>query len=306
MKFKSTFYLLLVFLIASNVYSQEISVIYISGDAYTSRLVDGKEKYTKIVYGPIQNVEKVILKANAELRLVNGSNEIAELKGDTSIDLPDIMFKTVESNSVFSKFCAYFGTFFSEHSSAESKSYYQNNIYAISRGAGSAPSLDFPLAGVLPFDASQSLPFSWTHACDSCEYIVNIYNYATRSSVYAWTTDKHSVVLEKPENYLKPDTKYYWNVSISGEEMEYQNVIFTMASVDDYQNKVDQLNQELKTASVPISEATKAIYVMSDFENQGLMNYGIYYGLRQKEQHPENAEIADFLDRFWFDNLIEK
>jgi hypothetical protein len=166
------------------------------------------------------------------------------------------------------------------------------------------PFLDFPLTGELALTDSP-LPFIWTHACDSCEYVVNVYEYSSRTPVYAWTTDKNRVALENPKHYLKPNTKYYWTVTISGAEMEYKTNIFTTASPDDYKRKVDAIEVDMKNSGLESAVIPNTIFVLSELEQAGYTNFAIYYGLKQIENYPEDLLLANYVERFWYDSLVE-
>ena len=46
-------------------YGQQISVMHFAGDAYTYNTDDSKVKYNKIVFGPLPNADKILVKENA-------------------------------------------------------------------------------------------------------------------------------------------------------------------------------------------------------------------------------------------------
>ena len=285
-------------------YGQQISVMHFAGDAYTYNTDDSKVKYNKIVFGPLPNADKILVKENATLKLLNEENEVCEVTEEGEYDIKTLKFVKGKSNSLFNKFCDYFHSFFINHSSSESKSNYKNSIHAISRGALSPPQLDFPIDGFLPA-TSGNMDFSWSHSCEACQYVVTIYDLETRASVYAWTTVEHKVTLENVDQFLLPNKKYYWTVTISGQEMEYPISRITVGEKGDYDTHISNLNKEILQSQLNLDVATKAIYIMSYLAEQDLMNYAIYYGQQQTEMNDENKILADFVERFWYDALTE-
>lgn len=283
---------------------QQISVMHFAGDAYTYNTNDSKVKYNKIVFGPLPNADKILVKENASLKLLNEENEICEVTEEGEYDIKSLKFVKTKSNSLFNKFCDYFHSFFINHSSSESKSNYKNSIHAISRGALSPPQLDFPIDGLVPV-TSGNMNFSWSHSCDACQYVVTIYDLETRASVYAWTTKDHNVTLENVDQFLLLNKKYYWTVTISGQEMEYPISRITVGEKGDYDAQISYLNKEISQSKLDLDAATKAIFIMSYLAEQDLMNYAIYYGQQQTEKNVDNKVLADFVERFWYDALTE-
>ena len=296
---------LIVFALFTNlIIGQSLSVIHMTGESYTVKTVDGKEKYNKIVFGPIGLAEKLIVKEGATVRLMNDEKQVLDLNQEGSYLVQDLKFTPVEENSIFSKFCDYFHSFFVNHSSAESKANYRNSIYAISRGNVPPPYLDFPLNGSVPYSDSV-FPFIWTHACEDCEYIITVYDYETRSPVYASTTNENRVEVSDVKSYFKPNTKYYWTVTISGEEMEYKTNIFTTAVKQEYEKTLAGITSDLSSSDFKATPTTETIYVISELQERGLTNFAVYYGLQQLNKYPDNLQLKDFVERFWYDTLVE-
>lgn len=281
---------------------QEISVMHFEGEAYTYNTTVSKVKYDKIVFGPLPDADKILVKENASLKLLNDKNEICEVSEEGEYEISNLKFIAAEPNSLFDKFCDYFHSFFINHSSSESKSNYKNSIHAISRGALSPPQLDFPLDGMLP-STNGDIQFYWSHSCESCKYVVTIYDLETRASVYAWTTEGHSVTLASSDQFLMSNKKYYWTVTISGQEMEYPISRLTIGDKEGYDTQVKQLEKEAN--DLKLDTSTKTIYIMSYFADQNLLNYAIYYGQQERVKHASNKTLSDFVDRFWYDALTE-
>lgn len=283
---------------------QQISVMHYDGDAFTYNTNDSKVKYKKVVFGPLPDADKILIKENSALKLVNENNEICEIIEEGEYDINKLAFVKAESNSLFDKFCTYFHSFFISHSSAESKSSYKNSIHAISRGALSPPQLDYPLDGMIP-STSGNINFSWSHSCEACKYVVTIYDLETRASVYAWTTEAHEVTLSNVNQFLMPGKNYYWTVTVSGQEMEYPISRITVGEKGGYEAHISKLEKEISDSNLELNEATKAIYIMSYLEDQDLINYAIYYGQQLRNSNPDDKVLSDFVDRFWYDTLSE-
>lgn len=285
--------------------AQAISVIHIQGDAYAYSNAGEKEVYSKLVYGPLKNSSKIIVKEKSSVKLVGEDNQICELTEEGTYPISDLNFAKVKSNTIFDKFCDYFHSFFVSHASSESKSNYRNNIYAISRGNTPPPSLDFPLSGIVPIDAG-SLPFIWTHACDSCEYIFTVNDYKTREIVYTIMTKDHKVEIENSVKYFVPNHRYYWSVKIVGMDMEYENIPFTMSENGAYSANIDSIEKELSKDISGLAPAARMIYTMSELDAIGQENYALLYGLKLQKSNPNDASIADLFERYWYDILLEK
>ncbi len=297
--------LILVLACCCHLYSQSVSVIHIEGEAYSVTQKDGKEQYIKLMYGPLKHVDKVIIKQNSVVKIINENDQICVLSREGTYNAKVLEFKNVETNSTFSKFCDYFHGFFGHHSSSESKENYKNTIYAISRGSIPPPSLDFPLSGVLPNDEGE-IPFIWTHACDSCEYIFSIHDFSNKEIVYTIMTNDHMVEMKNPEKYLVSDKKYYWTVKIVGSNTEDEIIFFEITSKGDYNNKVKAIEDTINSAKLTFSETAKAIFIISELDASDLQNYAIFYGLKSKANSKDSIAISDILDRYWYDTLMEK
>lgn len=283
--------------------AQQISAIQIQGDSYVEEQSADRTMYKKIVYGPLPATEVILIKEDAALVLLNSKDEVCNLTKEGSYKVADLVFTKPKANSVFSKFCNYFHSFFVSHSSAESKANYKNSIYAISRGKQSPPALDFPLEGLLPSGVS-TIPFYWSHACDSCEYIVTLNKLDSKANVYAWTTQEHTVTLQDADKYLEVGQSYYWSVSVSGLTTEPNVAILDVESESNYNQSISHLNDDAKDVGIESLELS-TLYVMSALEADGLTNHSLLYGLHKVEQHPANEQLANFVERLWYDGLME-
>jgi hypothetical protein len=284
--------------------AQTINVIHIEGDAYTSKMVGEKEIFSKLVYGPLAKSDKIIVKSNSLVRLVGDEKQICELSKEGDYLIKDLAFAKVPCNSIFDKFYDYFHSFFVNHSSSESKANYRNNIYAISRGNTPPPALNFPLAGLIPTDAG-SIPFTWSHACDTCEYILTVNDMKSREVIFTVMTKDQKVVMENPKKYLSPDTEYYWTVKTVGVDQEYKNIIFHTASLEAYETRINNLENEIDQSSTPISETARMLYIMSELDAADLQNYALFYGLNLVE-NTSNSFMKDLFERYYYDSLLAK
>lgn len=281
----------------------QISVVYMEGDAFIEEMKQDKQTYKKIVYGPLPTAEKIVLKESSTLRLLDDKNRTCNLSDPGTYTVSSLQFEEPAKNSMFDKFCDYFHTFFVSHSTSESKANYKNSIYAISRGILSAPALDFPLEGELPNDAGP-IPFVWSHACDTCQYVLSINNLKTKANVFAHTGSKKSVTLEEPAKFLISGEQYYWSVNVSGIEIASENGIFTVAAKGDYDQKIKAAEAVVVSLALEAPEAT-TVFVMSDMVAADEINYGLLYGFDMQGKYPDNAQVGDLVQRMWYDLLSE-
>lgn len=298
---------ILIFTLASLFMSaQDLMIIEIIGEAYGQSMIDDKTQYKKLVYGPINNIKKIVVKEKASVRLTNEDRHVAVLDKEGEYPIDKIVFTPSKDVSMFDKFCDYFHSFFISHESTESKANYKNNIYAISRGANNAPDVNFPLEGVLPFGRLDPMPFYWTNDCQDCTYQLEIFDYTTRKSIYQYETIEKQHQLNSNQLYLEKGKKYYYTVGIKGESKASEPVIFEMSSKADFEKIISSLRTEVNGAAQGISNIGEAIYIMSSLEESGLVNYAILYGFHLKEKYPNDATIIDLTDRIWYDQLLNR
>jgi hypothetical protein len=286
--------------------AQDITVIGLEGEVYVMHMDGNKKQYAQLVYGPMKNAEMIVLKAGSMIKLVNEKKEVCTINQPGDYSISNLEFEITKDQSTFGKFYDYFHSFFSSHESTESKKNYKNTVYAISRGSMVSPSLDFPIEGVVPYGRLLSLPFIWTHDCESCTYELQIYDYSTRKTVFSVKTLDQKFDLENSDKYLKSGNKYYWTVQIEGQEVDTEKVIFTMSKKADFETTISTLKNDFSLASEQISEIGKSIYILSNLEQSGLLNYSILYGFHLKEKYPNNEGINNICDRQWYDYLLNK
>lgn len=283
--------------------SQNISVIHIQGDVKIMGFNEPPQKAKNLIYGPIVNGQKVIVSNNSRVRFLRTKNEICDITKAGIYDIKNLSFINLETNSIFSKFCDYFHSFFINHSSSESKESYKNNIYAISRGGVSPPSLDFPLPGILPIDAG-TITFTWTNPCDTCHYIFSIYDFENKKEVVKIETNEKQFELKDPQKFLYFGKKYYWNVKIKNQILEYNSNSFTIAKTGDYEQKIQAIKTGLENDdAIWMDEIPKTIYIMGNLQEQKLNNYALIYAMKQAEN---SIQIKDISDRFLYDQLLKK
>lgn len=285
--------------------SQKFSIVHVEGDAFVYGNNGDKKSYSKLVFGPISGFEKIVIKDKAVVRIKKDDNKICDLSKEGTYSMSDLQFKEVDDNSVFGKFCKYFESFFTNHSSSESKNNYKNSIYAISRGVTPPPSLDFPLSGDLPIDAG-ALPFIWTHACDTCEYIFAVHDFSSREVIYTVMTKEKKIEIESPQKYLKPGHQYYWSVKIAGKDLEYENIEFTSVANGTYQTLLADINREADGSPIPLKGLSKTLFILSELENKSQPNFAILFSFQALKSRPNDTRLADIIDRYWYDQLMAK
>ncbi len=283
--------------------AQSFATIHIQGDVKIFGLTETPSKARPLVYGPVAPDKKIKLAPNAKVKFLKSNNEMCYLDKAGEYILKNQHFIPIETNSIFSKFCDYFHNFFVNHGSAESKDTYKNNIYAISRGDIAAPSLDFPLSGMLPADIGP-ISFVWTHPSDTTTYELGIFEFESKKLVHTFSTKQKKYTLSNPDKLLQAGKKYFWNVKISKVALEYQSNSFTIAKSGDFDLKVSAIQSGLENDdSVWMDEIPKTIYIMSQLQEQKLNNFAVLYGWRQAKKDP-TGQLSDFCDRFLYDQLI--
>jgi hypothetical protein len=284
-------------------FSQNIATIHIYGDVKIFGLTEPVAKAKPLVYGPVAPDKKIKLAPNAKVKFLKSNNELCYLDKAGEYILKNQHFIPLESNSIFSKFCDYFHNFFINHSSSESKNTYKNNIYAISRGDLGAPSLDFPLSGMMPADIGP-ITFSWTHASDTSTFEFGIFEFDSKQPVHTISTKQKKYVLANPDRLLQAGKKYFWNVKINSVAVEYQSNSFTVAKLGDFDQRIQAIKSTLDNDdSVWMDEIPKTIYIMSQLQEQKLNNFAVLYGWRQAASDPTD-QLSNFCDRFLYDQLL--
>ena len=286
--------------------TQALTVTGIEGDVYVRYVKNGKEHYNKMVYGPVANADKVILKDGSKLRLVNDKNMICSLDKPGDYKVAELPFTTPENTPLFANFIKYFKSFFGTHDNPESKANYKNTIFAISRGKEGSISPDFPMAGILPYGRLGGMPFYWTHECEKCSYTVRVYDMETKKEVFGMTTDKHSLDMKNSDNILRPGKKYYWEVSETDKETASAKVYFQMSNGADFEEKISGLKSEADYEGNSLGETARNIYILSQLEEEGLINYAVLYGLYLRSAYPSDDILGNVVDRLWYDHLMKQ
>ena len=283
--------------------AQSYQVINIHGEAYAVQNDNGKEKYAKITLGPLLECDQIIVKEKSKLRILKDEKAYIDIDAAARYTLADMTFSPLKAKSPLEKFTKYFSYFFSGHASSESKSSYQNSVYAISRGMQPRPSLDFPVEGMLAIPESP-LTFRWTHDCADCQYVLNIYDTENQSMIFGATSSSKEITLEKPTAFLKPGSQYYWTVSISGVDMEYQRNVFEATSYSDYETFLSNAKADLSGVYDDLSVVAQTVYMLQWLAEQDMINYAIYYGQQRCSEHPDDIQLANIVDRLWYDYLL--
>lgn len=284
--------------------AQYVSAVSIEGEVYVKYSKNGKEQYTRMVYGPLNMAEKIIVKEAGSVRLVNDKNMVCTLAKAGDYKVSELSFTSAKNTPMFASFCKYFKSFFTNHDNSESKSNYKNTIFAISRGQAGTLSPDFPVSGILPYGRLGGLPFSWTHDCEKCTYRVRIFDLESKLEVFNRETDRQSLMLEASDNVLKPARKYYWTVEFEGAVSD--KVYFEMSRNADFEEKISGLKNQAEEVGNELSATAKNIFILSNLEESGLTNYAILYGQYLRDMYPENAILQNVVDRLWYDHLLER
>lgn len=285
---------------------QNLTAIGIEGEVYVSKSKEGRNIYEKLHFGPVENIDKIIVKEKSKVKLVNEINHVSLLDKFGEYKVSDIIFVEPENTSMFFRLCNYFKSFFTNHDNAESKANYKNTVYAISRGKMGPPSLDFPLESVLPYGRLGAMPFIWTHDCEDCTYKVNIYEFASKALIYSISTKEKSAYMDNSENILKKNTKYYWSVSIEDQNISSDNRIFTMSQTADFEDNISDIRNEVAINDNDPNDFLTNVAIMTQLESHDKINYALLYGFYLRDRSSEGHTIGQLVDRMWYDALYDK
>jgi len=283
----------------------QLNVIQIEGKAYYTSTNDSETQYIELSYGPLNDAQSIVLKENSTVVIINNTNEVCKLN-EGQFNINELNFTAPESRSGFQQFCDYFKSFFMHHDASESKKYYVNNIYAITRGEKQAPVLDFPLEGTLSLDFG-NIPFMWTHSADEAEYIFTIHDLDTKEIIFSSMTSEHSFELSSPERYLNEGQSYYWSVKVAGQEkgMTYENSVIQIGA----QGKANEFLEKLETSLLDKKDnnfsTANFVYVLSQMEENDMENEAILYGLKKLQNDHSPAEKM-ILENFMYDIIADE
>jgi hypothetical protein len=263
-----------------------------------------QKKPVKLVHGPIFEKSIIILEKNARVKLIRSKSEICDINKPGKYMVNQLTYENTGNNSILSRFCEYFHSFFSTHTSPEAKSSYKNSISAISRGKNPVPKLDFPLQGALTKDAGP-ITFMWSHPCTTCTFVLSIYDFTTKERVFFEKTKSKEIAMPHPENILKEKMKYYWKVEIEGQDLECLVNTFEISSSGHFSETITNIEYRLGIDEFKwVNPTARSIYVMSELAEQHQLNYAIQYGKGQQSAYPENAELKDLTDKILFSKLL--
>ncbi|HRG68458.1 MAG: hypothetical protein JNL65_06365 [Saprospiraceae bacterium] len=283
--------------------SQGIAAIQIEGPVKICKTQESSNKAKNLQYGPVYADQKIILTGkNARVKLVKNSGEICELVTPGTHYISSLSFTKPSENSFLGQLADYFVSFFESNQSSESKESYKNSIYAISRGELAAPVLDFPMKGILPSDFN-SMEFSWSHSCDSCWYNLTIYELDTKVKVFSMLTLKKQFKIQQFLNYVKPGKKYYWKVEIPGTNLEFEAKRFEIAAKGDYYNQLKSIENKLKSQQLNLQLVPKTLFIQEELQQLELTNYAILYGKAQQINNPNNKQLKQLTEAFYYSQL---
>lgn len=286
------------------VYSQDIMAVHIEGQVKICNHGDDETKARSLGFGPVAQNQKLILGQNAKVRFIRKTGEHCEVTKAGIYNISSLNFLKSSESSFITKLGGFIKSFLEAKHSSESKESYKNTVHAISRGDRILPLLNFPFAGMIPAELAY-LDFKWTHLCDTCEYILDIYELASKSILYSAKTQQKSFKLENPLKYLVPGNEYFWTVKLSGVKEDVHATTFQLANPNEYPMLVEELTQQLNQTSMNLQNLPRTIYIMKSLEEMGFENYAILYGLEQLEKNQDDTLLHQFLDAY-YDTLLKR
>ncbi|MBK8485646.1 MAG: hypothetical protein IPO86_03065 [Saprospiraceae bacterium] len=283
--------------------AQDIIVIFIQGDVKSSTAASQYKKVTSLPYGPVALDQKIIIPKNGVVKLIKEDGFHCEVTEQGSFLVKELEFEKTEEKSTLNSFVNYFKSFFVAHPSSESKEYYKNSIFAISRGELTNPILEFPFSGPLPL-INEELNFSWGIQCDTCFYKLLIQDFESKEIVFKKETNKHQYKLKNPEKLLSLNKKYFWSVEIKNTDIKSEYQSFTVSSPKEFDTKISKLEKSFRKNNPYISTTSQMISVFCALEEENLINYMILYGQEQMSLEPENKSLKDFYNRVFYDQIM--
>lgn len=284
-------------------FSQGIAAIQIEGPVKICKSQEPANKAKNLQYGPVYADQKLIISGkNARVKLVKNSGEVCEVVAPGTHYISSLTFNKPSENSFLGQLANYFISFFESNESSESKESYKNSIYAISRGELASPVLDFPMTGKLPSDFN-SMEFSWSHSCDSCWYNLTIYELETKVKVFSMLTLKKQFKVQQFLNYVKPGKKYFWKVEIPGSNLEFEAKRFEVSVKNDYYNQIKSIDNKLKSHQLSLQLVPKTLFIQEELLQLDLINYAVLYGKTQQINNPNNKQLKQLTDAFYYSQL---
>ncbi|MBK9962789.1 MAG: hypothetical protein IPP06_16150 [Saprospiraceae bacterium] len=289
----------------SFVKGQELAAVYIQGNVKVCKQSENSNLAKMLVHGPVFLDQKLILAQNAKVKLLKSSGEVCEISAQGTYLVNSLKFVALPESSIFSRLGDYFLSFFTTHTSSESKENYNNTVLAFSRGEDAAPILNFPMSGLLSADLS-NIDFKWTHSCDSCNFILQIYDFDSKALVFQSYVNSVNYTLVSPLKYLTPGKKYFWNIQLDKSVVKSNSSSFTVSKKGDFNLKISEIDNALSKETLKLQSLPRTLMVMSNLQENQQINYAFQYAKLSKAKQPKDKLLAEYLDKIYFEELKKR
>jgi len=294
--------LLLLNVVAIDVQSQNIGVVYIQGDVKVSNIKDSKKAMQNLTYGTLTLDKQLTLSKNAMVKLIKSNGEKCELTIPGVYSVKDLKFIKPVEKSAMTRFSEYFMSFFESHPSSESKAQYQNSIYAISRGKINTPIPVFPFEGKTPL-VNNALTFRWDIDCDTCIYELVIKDLLSRKEVLRQIIQGKSFAMEAADKILSIGGKYYWFVKVANQNTISTNIIIDLVSQQDFESELKGIESGMAGVDSDLPLESKMVYTISELESKDLTNYAYLYGKDFVQKNQQNKSLNELFEQFFYSKL---
>jgi len=283
----------------------ELAVVYFQGDVKVHLASESAKKARNLIYGPLSWDHVLILKANSRVKILRKNGETADVSKPGIHYVSKLEFIPKSETSIFSKFSDYFRSFFGPQKSSEDKNYHSSSIFAASRGDEDVPGLLFPFKDPVSLEES-GMEFLWTHACDTCNYIFQIYDFQTKALLFQSYIRSMSYTLNEPSKYLIPGKKYFWNVQLDKSIQKSVSNSFTIAEKGSFQKELRNAEVVLKENGVQSNALTAHLLTMAVLFENDHPNYAFQYARKVKIDNPADAALATRLNSICLEELKKR
>lgn len=285
--------------------AQELAVVYISGNIQVFNTKESPKTAKNLIYGPLLWEQSLILRPGSSIKILRQNGEICELSIAGQYDVSKLKFTPKSESSLLTKFSSYFLSFFGSQNTSENKDSHYNSIFAVSRGDEDIPQLIFPFQDKLSLD-DKVIEFHWAHACDSCNFILQIYEFKTKSLVFQSYIKSKSYQLINPIKVLKPGQKYFWNIQLDKSIQKSVSNSFTISDVGQFNQAIKGIHGKLTQNKLNSNSLAGQIITTAHLLEAGQTNFAFQYARKIKIQNPKNKLLAQKLDELCKKEVLKK
>lgn len=285
--------------------NSELAVVYLQGDIKMHLASESPKKARSLIYGPLTWDHVLILKANARVKILRNNGETCDLSQPGTYFVSKLKFLPKAESSLFSKFGEYFLSFFGTQKSSENKDYHSSSIFAASRGDEDVPLLMFPFKDNVSLDEN-GIEFLWAHACDTCNFILQIYDFQTRALLFQGYIKSRSYTLEDPGKYLAYGKKYFWNVQLDKSMQKSVSNSFTVAEKGSLARELKNMESILRDNSLQLNSLPAHMLTMAGLLEGDQANFAFQYARRARLANPADTELAARLDAICLSELKKR